>query len=381
MRRTQPTPKKKKPPVIVTDAEGYEIPARLVVAVKDYWEDLDSVVVRIRKRRVREVPVIHEVSPDVADTVEVSKVADVLAASWEAAREDAEDAAGGNYIFEGISEEDGLRRSLFRKSIRVEPDSEGEAGELAETPDAQMMVVAAQSVEKFANIAAKSMQAQLDQHDAYMAGLSTLRTQLIEQSKIMRELDVDRRERDQTRLEHEQTMARIEMLGQTLLAGFGMLGPQLAAKMSKDKEPKVEQVHDDLPKPPGASPSAPCAEAGAIQRALSRMPDLEGFRGKFSDAAWEFWERAMAATSRDALDAAVVGLFRHLGKLQAPEALAEASSWMAGLPPDVVHTLGPVFQGVAQRIQFPISEIDDPETQPHQPEPETSTLHSQGAGI
>ena len=96
MRTRQASAKKKKPPVIVSDSEGYEIPARLVVAVRDYWDDLTSVLVRFRKRRVKEIPVIHDVSDGVADAVEVSKVADILASAWEAAREDAEDAGGGD---------------------------------------------------------------------------------------------------------------------------------------------------------------------------------------------------------------------------------------------------------------------------------------------
>jgi len=378
MRARQSSAKKRKPPVIVSDSEGYEIPSRLVVAVRDYWDDLTSVLVRFRKRRVKEIPVIHDVSEGVADAVEVSKVADILASAWESAREDAEDAGGGGYVFEGISEEEGLRRSPFRKSIRVEVDSEGEAAEQSDTPDGQMMVVAAASVEKFANIAAKSMQAQLDQHDAYMAGLSTLRGQLIEQAKIMRDLDTDRRESDQTRLEHEQAMARIEMLGQSLLAGFQMLGPQIAARMAGGQGspdgPKVSQVEDPVTPPPPGTP-APCAEAGAIQRALSRVPDLEGFRGMFSDAAWEFWEAAMAASSRDAVDQAVVGLFLELGKTSAIEALAECNRWMQGLPPDVIHTLGPVFQGIAQRLTFPL-ENDAPASQPPPQEPGTQ---AQGA--
>ena len=143
------------------------------------------------------------------------------------------------------------------------------------------------------------------------------------------------------------------MLGQSLMAGFGMLGPQIAAHLANKKGPTVQQA-DDPPAPPGADEEAVCNEAGILQRAISRIGDLEGFRNKFSDAAWEFWEAAMGATSQQKFDDAVRGLLLHLEKLTPMDAMEEVSQWMKHLPKDVQITMQPVFAGVAQRLKWPI---------------------------
>jgi len=354
------------------DGERRSIPTLLVESVARDFESLDSIRCA-RKQGASLVDVGETVVMRADKAAELglefdpseSTPADYAGQAYSSARDDAEETGGGRYIFTGLSNTGkNSAEVIWTRSFKVGPDDDGAVLAEDEAPTAQILSSAAATVERFGALATGAVAQLLEQQKTTMEGLMHLRTQIMEQAAIMRDLDTQRRLAGQEILEHEERMKKMEMLGGTLAKGFEMLAPQLAevvAAKKREAKAKAEPEPDTTP-PESASTKGeptPCQEAGELSRALTRSPEhLEKFKAQFTPGQWAHFERAMKAPTRDELDACVRGLLLECGFTTRAEAQAGAQQWLGAVHHDEVMRVMTLAGAAVSRLTFPLSPKD-----------------------
>jgi len=156
---------KKAPEILHVGPEGEEIPARLVADLKTHWDEIETVRIKRRSKVLATVPVI--VAPSV-EGIEASTLMDVAAQAYAHATEHAESDGDGLFTFEGLGrvEDEHVVQIIFRRSLRVVVDQDGEPTSEESDPTARVIEVCAATVEKFGGLATRAINDQINQHDA-----------------------------------------------------------------------------------------------------------------------------------------------------------------------------------------------------------------------
>ena len=346
--------KKRPPEVIHVGPEGEEIPARLMSDLKGAWSDLETVRVKRRSKVLATVPVISE--PTV-EGIQPSTILEIAAQAYAHATEHAEGEGDGLYTFEGLGRlEDDLVTIVFRRSLRITIDSEGETGSEDSDPTTRIIEASALTVEKFGALATRAVADQISQHDSYMEGLKVLRQQLIEQAKIMRDLDSKALHRDELAMDHAQSMAKIEGMTKAFESALMTMAPQLATLLAgKASQEGVKGDGGPPPPPEDKVTQQPCQEAAQLQRILERMGEkMEAFREQFRDDRWAHVEVAMGAKTTHEFDSGIRHLFLSHGITEKSEAVAEGTKWFEVVPEDARVMALPVLLQCSQRLKWPL---------------------------
>ena len=346
--------KKKTPEVIHVGPEGEEIPARLMADLKGAWGDIETVRVKRRSKVLSTVPVISE--PTV-EGIAPSTILEVAAQAYSYATEHAESEGDGLYTFEGLGRlEDDLVSIVFRRALRISVDSEGEPGSEDSDPTTRIIEASAATVEKFGALATRAVADQISQHDSYMEGLKVLRQQLIEQAKIMRDLDSKALHRDELAMDHAQSMAKIEGMTKAFEGALTTIAPQLATLLAgKAAQEGFKSDKGPPPPPEDKVTQQPCQEAAQLQRILERMGEkMEAFREQFRDDRWSHVEAAMAAKTTHEFDSSLRHLFLSHGITEKSEAISVGSKWFEVVPEDAKVMALPVLLQCSQRLKWPL---------------------------